>query len=115
MARMNNVTMRLRCDHAPAWAALREHFESTGSKLDLREAFRLDEGRFQAFSQHAPHVFADLSKNLIDTQSQALLMELARECGVEQHRDAMFAGEAVNNTEHRPVKHWLLACAARLQ
>src|SRR3990167_3250643 len=86
MARMNNVMTRPRCDHAPAWAALREHFEAVGSKLDLRDAFRQGEGRFQAFSQHAPHVFADLSRNLIDTQSQALLMELARECGLERHR-----------------------------
>ena len=108
MARMNNVTTRLRCDHAAAWAALREHFESVGGMADLRDAFRLDEGRFQAFSQAAPHVFADLSKNLVDLQAQALLMALARECGLEQHRDAMFAGEAVNSTEQRAVKHWLL-------
>ena len=108
MARMNNIMTRPRCDHAPVWAALREHFDTAGSKLDLRDAFRLDESRFQAFSQAAPHVFADLSKNLIDTQAQALLMELARECRLEQHRDAMFAGDAVNNTEKRAVKHWLL-------
>jgi glucose-6-phosphate isomerase len=108
MARMNNVTQRPRCDHAPAWAALREHFEAAGGMADLRDAFRLDEGRFQSFSQAAPHVFADLSKNLIDAQTQALLMALARECGLEQHRDAMFAGEPINNTERRAVKHWLL-------
>jgi len=113
MARMNNVMMRPRCDHVPAWAALREHFDSTGSKLDLRDEFRRDEGRFQAFSQAAPHVFADLSRNLIDTQSQALLFELARECEMERHRDAMFAGEAVNNTERRAVKHWLLRAPRR--
>jgi glucose-6-phosphate isomerase len=39
-----------------------------------------------------PHVFADLSKNLLDTATEALLLELARQCGVEEHRDAMFAG-----------------------
>jgi glucose-6-phosphate isomerase len=39
---------------------------------------------------------------------QSLLFQLAHECGVEQHRDAMFAGEAVNSTEGRAVKHWLL-------
>jgi glucose-6-phosphate isomerase len=108
MARMNNPMTRPRCDHAPAWAALREHFEATGAMFDLRDAFRLDESRFQALSQAAPHVFADLSRNLIDTQAQALLMALARECGLEQHRDAMFAGEPINNTEGRAVKHWLL-------
>ena len=69
---------------------------------------RSDAGRFEALSQQAPHVFADLSKNLIDTQAEALLLQLARECGLERHRDAMFAGEPINNTEDRAVKHWLL-------
>jgi len=105
---MNTWNSRPRCDHAPAWAALQEHFCDIESKLDLRDAFRRDSGRFEAFSQEAPHVFADLSKNLIDTQAESLLMELARECRLEQHRDAMFAGEAINGTEQRAVKHWLL-------
>jgi glucose-6-phosphate isomerase len=104
----NGAFARPRCDQAPAWAALRDHFNTIGSKLDLGEAFRRDVGRFEAFSQQAPHVFADLSKNLIDTQAEALLLELARECGLEHHRDAMFAGQAINVTEHRAVKHWLL-------
>ncbi|MEO7392121.1 MAG: glucose-6-phosphate isomerase [Ramlibacter sp.] len=100
--------VRTRCDQAPAWAALREHFESVGHAIDVRDSFRRDQGRFDSFSQQAPHVFADLSKNRIDTQAEALLMALARECGVERHRDAMFAGEAINTTEKRAVKHWLL-------
>jgi glucose-6-phosphate isomerase len=105
---MSTWNTRPRCDHAPAWAALREHFRDVASKLDLRDAFRRDAGRFDAFSQEAPHVFADLSKNLVDTQAESLLMELARECRLEQHRDAMFAGEPINSTEQRAVKHWLL-------
>ena len=99
---------RPRCDRTAAWAALRGHFERIGRKLDLRDAFRSDPGRFETFSQAAPHLFADLSKNLLDAQTQALLVELARERGVEAHRDAMFAGKAINNTEGRAVKHWLL-------
>ncbi|HEY3048297.1 MAG TPA: glucose-6-phosphate isomerase, partial [Polaromonas sp.] len=55
-----------------------------------------------------PHVFADLSKNLIDTTSQALLLDLAGQCGLAQHRDAMFAGELINSTENRAVMHFLL-------
>ena len=58
---------RLRCDQTPAWAALRSCFEAHGKTFDLREAFATDPERFAAFSQEAPHVFADLSKNLIDT------------------------------------------------
>src|SRR5438105_8821952 len=99
---------RPRCDEAPAWAELRDYFRNAGRELDLRLAFAADPARFDAFSQEAPHVFADLSKNLIDIKAEALLLQLARECGLEQHRDAMFAGEPINATEGRAVKHWLL-------
>jgi glucose-6-phosphate isomerase len=105
---MGADTARPRCDRTAAWAALQEHFDGIGRKLDLRDAFQRDPGRFETFSQEAPHVFADLSKNLIDARAQALLLELARECGLEYHRDAMFAGDAINVTEQRAVKHWLL-------
>ncbi|MDO9167404.1 MAG: glucose-6-phosphate isomerase [Rhodoferax sp.] len=99
---------RTRCDRTPAWTALKTAFHSTGRGFDLRAAFAADAGRFAAFSQSAPHVFADLSKNLIDTATQQLLLDLARQTGVEQHRDAMFAGENVNTTEQRAAMHWLL-------
>ncbi|AMO25400.1 glucose-6-phosphate isomerase [Ramlibacter tataouinensis] len=91
-----------------AWAMLRAHYDRQARHLDLREAFRADPGRFEEYSQQAPHVFADLSKNLVDAHARVMLLELARECMLERHRDAMFAGHKVNNTEQRAVKHWLL-------
>ncbi len=99
---------RIRCDRSAAWSALQNCFMQEGQAFDLRSAFAADADRFPAFSQSAPHVFADLSKNLIDRRTQQLLFELARQCGVEQHRDAMFAGAAINSTEQRAVMHWLL-------
>jgi glucose-6-phosphate isomerase len=99
---------RLRCDRTPAWGQLKARFESSGKGFDARQAFAADSTRFASFSQQAPHVFADLSKNLIDTPTAQLLFDLARQCGVESHRDAMFAGDAINTTEHRAVMHWLL-------
>jgi glucose-6-phosphate isomerase len=99
---------RQRCDRTDAWAQLQERFRTAGAAFDLREAFAQDTGRFARFSQQAPHVFADLSKNLIDAATEQALFALARECGLEAHRDAMFAGERINNTEDRAVKHWLL-------
>ncbi|HSH92417.1 MAG TPA: glucose-6-phosphate isomerase [Ramlibacter sp.] len=105
---MAGLPARSRCDETPSWPALQAHFGGIGGALDLRELFRTDATRFEAFSQEAPHVFADLSKNLIDARAEELLVQLARECGLERHRDAMFAGEAINNTEQRAVKHWLL-------
>ncbi|WP_332777489.1 glucose-6-phosphate isomerase [Polaromonas sp.] len=100
------MNYRPRCDQTSAWAALQAHFKA-GQPV-LRDAFAADPKRFASFSQQAPHVFADLSKNLIDAGSQALLFDLARQCGLEQHRDAMFAGELINSTEQRAVMHWLL-------
>jgi glucose-6-phosphate isomerase len=99
---------RTRCDRTPAWAALQAAYQKEGAAFDVRTAFATDTGRFESFSQQAPYVFADLSKNRIDAPTQALLFELARQTGLEQHRDAMFAGEAINHTEQRAVMHWLL-------
>ena len=99
---------RTRCDRTPAWGALQSLFNTKGRAFDVRVAFAADPGRFQSFSQSAPHLFADLSKNLLDEQTQQLLLQLARQTGVEQHRDAMFAGAAINSTEQRAVMHWLL-------
>ena len=100
--------MRTRCDQTAAWGKLQSRFESVGKAFDLRDAFAADPQRFATFSQDAPHVFADLSKNLIDGSTASLLFDLARECGLEQYRDAMFAGEAINSTENRAVMHFLL-------
>ncbi|MBK1683350.1 glucose-6-phosphate isomerase [Rhodoferax fermentans] len=97
-----------RCDRTPSWAALQARFETSGRSFDLRPEFAADPLRFASFSQSAPHVFADLSKNLIDEATQALLLDLARESGLESHRDAMFAGAKINSTEQRAVMHWLL-------
>ena len=100
--------MRTRCDHTLGWTALQAAYRASGKAFDLRRAFAADANRFNALSQQAPHVFADLSKNLIDPATELLLLDLARQCGVQAHRDAMFAGDAINRTENRAVMHWLL-------
>jgi glucose-6-phosphate isomerase len=100
--------MTPRCDQTEAWAALAGHFEAHGRDFDLRDAFARDGGRFDAFGVEAPEVFADLSKNLIDTATLHFLLDLARECGVEARRDAMFAGAPINTTEGRAVLHTAL-------
>jgi glucose-6-phosphate isomerase len=91
----------------PAWQTLQHHAKRFAG-FDLRTAFAQDGQRVQALSQQAPHVFADLSKNHIDAATEALLIELARQAGLAAHRDAMFRGEPINNTEGRAVMHWLL-------
>jgi glucose-6-phosphate isomerase len=94
-----------RCDRTVAWTALQGHYQAHGRELDLREAFARDPSRFEAFSLQAPEVFADLSKNRWDLATRKLLIELARECKLEERRDAMFGGEPINHTEGRAVLH----------
>lgn len=105
---MNSKPDTVRCDRTDAWAGLQAHYEAAGAAFDARAAFAADTGRFEALSQSAPHVFADLSKNLLDAPTEALLLALARETGLEAHRDAMFAGAVINATEGRAVLHTLL-------
>jgi glucose-6-phosphate isomerase len=97
-----------RCDATAAWAALQQHHAGAGGAFDVRVALREDAGRVDAFSLQAPHVFADLSKNLLDAQGQQLLLQLARECDLEAQREAMFTGQPINETEQRQVLHVLL-------
>jgi len=97
-----------RCDRTPAWAELQRLFDSSGRSLDLRAAFAADGARFASFSQVAPHVFADLSKNLIDAATEQALLALAQQSGLQAHREALFAGDKINTTEARQVMHWLL-------
>jgi glucose-6-phosphate isomerase len=110
-----NAPATIRCHQTPAWAGLQACFDASRKTFDLREAFAANPQRFAEFSQDAPHVFADLSKNLINASSQALLLDLARQCGLEQYRDAMFAGEKINCTENRAVMHFLLRSPASAQ
>ena len=98
----------VRCDLTAVWAKLRAHYDTQGASFDARRALADDKQRVAKLSQQAPHIFVDLSKNHIDDASQALLMQLARECGLEQQRDAMLQGEHINNTEDRAVLHTLL-------
>ena len=98
----------MRCDATQAWAALQGHFEAHGRGFDLREAFARDPGRHAALCFEAPEVFADLSKNLLDTATLRFLLDLARECGLPAHRDAMLRGDAINTTEGRAVLHTAL-------
>ncbi len=98
----------LRCDRTPTWQALQAHFEGEGRRFDLCQAFADDPQRVARFSQRAPHLLADLSKNLVSRQTEALLLQLAQECGVLAQRDAMFAGQPINTTEQRQVMHFLL-------
>jgi glucose-6-phosphate isomerase len=78
----------------------------------MRELFAGDPDRSPRFSLQACDLFLDYSKNRITADTMVLLVELARQCGVEAWRDRMFAGDMVNGSEHRAALHVALRAPA---
>jgi glucose-6-phosphate isomerase len=71
----------------------------------LRELFAQDPGRGERLTAQAAGLYLDYSKNRVTDETLRLLVALARESGVEERRDAMFAGERINVSEDRSVLH----------
>ena len=71
----------------------------------LRELFAQDPGRGERLTAQAAGLYLDYSKNRVTDETLRLLVALARESGVEERRDAMFAGERINVSENRSVLH----------
>ena len=72
------------------------------------ELFASDPERFSRFSTQVGPVLFDWSKNRVTAETYGAMLAVARAAGVEERRDAMFAGEAVNATEGRAVQHMAL-------
>jgi glucose-6-phosphate isomerase len=102
MAESNLTT--LRPIDAPAWKALQAHYE-TIKDTHLRQLFADDPQRGTRLTAEVPGLYLDYSKNRVTDETMRLLVQLARERGVEQRRDAMFHGEKINITEKRAVLH----------
>lgn len=87
-----------------AYKYLADHYIDMASK-SLKELFEADNQRFTKFSLQFEDILLDYSKNRIDDQTLALLLQLAKECSVNKAIEAMFSGEKINATEGRPVLH----------
>ncbi|PID29519.1 glucose-6-phosphate isomerase [Candidatus Saccharibacteria bacterium] len=90
-----------------SWQALQALSEQA-SGTHLRDLFAADPTRGSRYAATACGIYLDYSKQRVDDSSLAALYRLARECNVEARRDAMFAGEKINTTEHRAVLHTAL-------
>ncbi len=88
----------------PAFRALQRHHAEIGG-VHLRELFADDPGRAERLSLEAVGIYLDYSKNRITDETLRLLLQLARESGLEARRDAMFAGAHVNVSEDRAALH----------
>ncbi|BAR07340.1 glucose-6-phosphate isomerase [Scardovia inopinata] len=92
-----------------AWAQLQQHFTNLqGQGINLRQWFAQDPQRVQKLSFEAGDLHFDLSKNLITDETVRLLVNLAREVGLEQRIRDQYTGVHINNTEDRAVLHTAL-------
>lgn len=93
---------------AAAFLALETHAPSLDDVRTL-DLFEKDGARFDNFSVSLDDDFLfDFSKHKVTRETIDLLVALAKARQLEGRRDALFAGEPVNNTEKRPAMHMAL-------
>ena len=90
-----------------AWKELEKQY-AVMRTMHMRDMFAKNPKRFEEFSVSLKDFFLDYSKNRIDRRTMDMLVELAKETGVEAARDRMFSGEKINITENRAVLHTAL-------
>lgn len=87
-----------------SWKKLQLHFEAIGQKK-LTDFFTEDPSRASEFSMQWEDLFVDFSKTHVKRETVRLLVELARESGLEQGIRQLFEGAKINETEKRSVLH----------
>ena len=88
----------------PAWAALEKHHREIEG-CHLRQLFAEDPRRGERLAVEADGIYLDYSKNRITDETLRLLLQLARESGLQERIEAMFRGERINVSEDRAVLH----------
>lgn len=87
-----------------AWKKLESHYKHF-RKVKMKDLFACDADRAKKFSVNLEAMYVDYSKNRINDRTMKLLLNLARECDLENKIKAMFKGDKINVTERRPVLH----------
>ena len=83
--------------------------------MHLRDLFAQDSQRGERLALEFAGLYFDYSKHRVTDETLRLLTALARACGLEERRDAMFAGEKINSTEQRAVLHVALRAPREAQ
>ncbi|HSP12272.1 MAG TPA: glucose-6-phosphate isomerase [Salegentibacter sp.] len=90
-----------------AWRKLAEHYKEV-KNLEMKELFEKNSNRAAEFTLEWEDLYLDFSKNRITSKTRELLNDLAKECALPEAIKAYFSGEAINQTENRPVLHTAL-------
>jgi len=95
----------------PEWRALAAHHAELSGR-HLRSLFADDPARGERLTAEGAGLFLDYSKQRLTGETIALLVALARACGLPGRIEAMFRGERINTTEDRAVLHVALRAPA---
>jgi glucose-6-phosphate isomerase len=87
-----------------AWTLLQTHAQELKT-VHMRALFDQDKERFNKYCFQLEDILVDTSKNIVSDETKKLLVQLATECGLKDAIEAMFNGEAINETEGRSVLH----------
>ena len=90
-----------------AWKKLEMHYNEM-QKASMQELFQLDPSRTDKFNLKWNNFLIDFSKNIINTETIQLLLELADEVGLKSAIADYFDGAIINQTENRAVLHTAL-------
>ncbi len=90
-----------------SWKRLKDHHKDI-KHSHMKEMFSNDPERFSRFSASFEDILLDYSKNIVNEQTMALLMELAHEVNVQDAIEKLFSGDRINETENRAVLHTAL-------
>lgn len=78
------------------------------SDVRIKTLFDADPTRIHNYTIMTDDLMVDYSKHLITDEVKQTLIQLARECKLDQAMDAMVQGDTINETEVRSVLHTAL-------
>ncbi|BAC24744.1 pgi [Wigglesworthia glossinidia endosymbiont of Glossina brevipalpis] len=91
-----------------SWNLLKKHFNNM-KKVNIKDLFEKDKNRFSSFSICFDDIILiDYSKNIITKETIKKLIQLAKECDLNNAILSMFCGKKINYTENRAVLHTAL-------
>ncbi len=90
-----------------SWPKLQKHFQEMQS-ASMKVLFQEDDSRTEKFHVKWNDFLIDYSKNIINQETIDLLLQLAKECNLQDAVAKQFAGEIINQTENREVLHTAL-------
>ncbi len=96
-----------RLKQSQAWLALKQHYDEI-KQVHMCDLFEEDKERFAKFSLYFNDIVYDYAKNRITDETVSLLLKLAEQAALPDWIERLFAGDAINHTEHRAVLHTAL-------